>query len=108
MGLLMDEKGNIIFIIIGMLIFILAVPVIMHVFPYAGLVFQIIMIFIIYTMVRGYLGEGIMSIIVAAVLIYFLVFKYRDLTATVWVIQIMLSVSFFSVIIWGIGTRIRG
>jgi hypothetical protein len=104
----MNEQGNILFIIAGMLIFILAVPLIMHVFPFAGLVFQIMMIFIIYSMVRGYLGQNIMSLVVSAVLIYLLVFKYRDLTATVWVVQIMLSVSFFSVIIWGIGTRMRG
>ena len=105
----MDEKGNVvIFLLIGFVIIALFPPLLMHFVPAAGILFQILMIFIIYSTVRGYLGQGKMSIIVSAVLIYFLVFKYRDITATLWFFQILLSVQWLSVVIWGIGTRMKG
>ena len=104
----LNQKGNVvIFILIGFLIIALLPPIIMHFVPAAGLLFQILMIFIIYSTVRGYLGQGKMSIIVSVILIYFLVFKYRDITASLWVFQLMLSIQFLSVLVWGIGTRMR-
>lgn len=104
----LNEKGNIIvFIFIGFIIIALLPPIIMHFVPAAGLLFQILMIFIIYSTVRGYMGQGKMSIVVSAILIYFLVFKYRDITASLWVFQLMLGIQFISVIVWGIGTRLK-
>lgn len=104
----MNEKGNVlIFIFLGFIAIALLPPIIMHFVPAAGLLFQILMIFIIYSTVRGYLGQGKMSVIISAVLIYFLVFKYRDITASLWVFQLLLGIQFISVIVWGIGTRIK-
>ncbi len=108
MELMKEQRGNVlIFIIIGILIILILPPIIMHVFPMAGLVFQILMIFIIYSTVRGYMGEGPLTIIISGILIYFLVFKYRDITASLWVFQLLLGIQFISVLVWGIGTRIR-
>jgi len=108
MELMKEQKGNVlIFIIIGILIILILPPIIMHVFPMAGLVFQVMMIFIIYSTVRGYMGEGPLTIIISGILIYFLVFKYRDITASLWVFQLLLGIQFISVLVWGIGTRIR-
>lgn len=104
----MNEQGNVIlFIIAGMIIIALLPPIIMMVFPAASLIFQIMMIFIIYSTVRGYVGSNAMTLVISAILIYFLVFKYAYITASVWVIQLMLGIQFFSVIVWGIGTRMK-
>lgn len=105
----MNQSGNIIvFIILGFIGIALLPPLIMKIFPLADILFRILMVFIIFSIVRGYLGEGLMTWIISGVLIYFLVWKYAYLTASVYVLQMLLGVGFASVIVWGIGTRLRG
>lgn len=104
----MNQKGNlIIFVLIGFIALALLPIVVFYLFPIAGILFQILAIFMIYATVRGYLGNNIISIIVSAIFIYFLVFKYRDLFASVWFVATLLMFGFGSVIMWGIGTRAR-
>ena len=104
----MNEKGNIIiFLLIAFAFVLLLPPIILHAFPPAAWLFKIMMVFIIFATVRGYLGDGPLTWIISGVLIYFLVFKYTDITASLWVFQLLLAFGFGSVIIWGIGSRLR-
>ena len=104
----MNQKGNVIIFIIAALISIaLLIPIVMLVFKPADIIMRILLVFLLFTIVRGYLGSGTLSIIVSAILIYFLAFKYAYITATVYVLYILLGFSFLSVVIWGIGTRMH-
>lgn len=104
----MNQSGNVVLIIIAGIAAIMVIPwIVLTVFPPAKLLFQILMAFIIFSTVRGYVGEGAISWIISGVLIYFLVFKYAEITATLWVFQLLLMVQFFSVVIWGIGMSAR-
>jgi len=97
----MNSRGFI-HIILGIFLLIaIAVPVIMFVFPPADIVFRLILILVIFFTVRSYIGNGIMSIIISAVLIYFLVFKWVHLFAPMYLLYTLLSLQFLSVIIWG-------
>ncbi len=100
--MLLNQKGNlIIFLIIAFAVVLLLPPLILHLFPPANILFKILMVFIIFSIVRGYIGDGIMTWIISGILIYFLVFRYPDITASLWVFQTLLAVGFGSVIMWG-------
>ena len=104
----MNQKGNtLLFIVIGLICLAIAVPVIMWLFPYADILMRIILVFLIFTIVKGYLGDGTPTLIVSAILIYFLAFKYAYIAATAYVLYILMGFSFLSVIVWGIGTRMQ-
>ena len=106
---MMDERGNVIFIIIGAFILIALIPpILMMLFPPIQILFQIMMIFMLYSIVRAYMGDGPLTLILSAILIYFLVFKYTYIFASLWVFQMLLGVQFLSVVIWGVGTTMRG
>ena len=103
----MNEKGNVILLIVaGLLLVVILPPIIFYAFPPAALVFQLISIFIIYSTVRGYLGPGVLTIAVSAILIYFLVFKYFYIYSGLFMFQLLLGMGFLSVIVWGVGTRL--
>ena len=104
----MNQKGNaLLFIILGLVCLAVAVPIIMWAFPYADILMRIILMFLIFTIVKGYLGDGTLTLVVSAVLIYFLAFKYAYIAATAYVLYILMGFSFLSVIVWGIGTRMQ-
>ena len=104
----MNQKGNVLlFIILGLVGIAVAIPIIMWLFPYANILMRIILIFLIFTIVRGYLGDGTLTLIISGVLIYFLAFKYAYIAATAYVLYILMGFSFLSVIVWGIGTRMH-
>lgn len=103
----MNEKGNLLFFLfIGLIVIALLPPVIFAIWPPAKLLFQIFSIFMIYSLVRGYLGSGSLTLIVSSVFIWFLVFKYTTIFAALWLFQLLLALSFISVVIWGIGTSL--
>jgi len=107
----LNEKGMVqIFILILIaLIAVVALPaIVMKIFPAADLIIRIILIFLIFTTVRGYLGSGIPTIIVSGVLIYFLVIKWAYFAAAAYVaVYFLLSLQVFSIIIFGIGMGMR-
>jgi len=104
----MNQKGNLLLLILGVFLLIAILPaILMWLLPQSKLLFQIMMIFILYMTVRGYLGSGVLSIIVSAVLIYFLVFKYIEFTAGVFVIYTLLTLMAGSMIIWGLSVFAR-
>ncbi len=105
---LANQKGNLLLIIVAVMIgVVLLLPVLMKVFPPADIIVRIILVFVILTTVRGYLGNGIMTLIISGILIYFLVFKWAWLGASVWLFITLLSIGFFGVIVWGVGTTLR-
>ncbi|AJF60244.1 MAG: hypothetical protein J4224_00960 [Candidatus Diapherotrites archaeon] len=104
----MNERGNLLLIVLAAMILLAILPVLLaHLFWPVKLVAQIIFVFVIYSTVRGFMGPGHLTIVISAVLIYFMVFKYFDIMLSLYIFQLMLGVQFLSVIIWGIGTRMR-
>jgi hypothetical protein len=107
----LNERGMIpIFILILIaLVAVVALPaVVMKIFPAADIIIRVILIFLIFTTVRGYLGSGIPTIVVSGVLIYFLVIKWAYFTAAAYVaVYFLLSLQVFSIIIFGIGMGMR-
>ncbi len=103
----MNSRGNIILIILAAFVVIAIAPVLLSsVFWEVKLLSQIIMIFVIYTTVRGFMGSGMHVILISAVLIYFLVFKYFEIALSLYIFQVLVSLQFISVIVWGLGTRL--
>ena len=101
----MNEKGNLVVIIlIAFLIIALIPPIIMMFFPIADIIMRIILVLLIFITVRGYIGDGPVSLVISGALIYFLVIKWAYFTASAYIfLYFLLSFSFLSVIIWGIG-----
>ncbi|HLC79620.1 MAG TPA: hypothetical protein VJG83_04310 [archaeon] len=105
----MNQKGHIILIILLAFLVLAIIPLIITTFFWpARIIMQIIMIFTIYTTVRGLMGSGNLTLIISAILIYFMVFKYFELFLSLYVLQLLLGLQFLSVIIWGVGTTMRG
>lgn len=103
----MNSKGNVLLLIFGGILLIAILPVLISsVFWQVKIVTQIIFIFIIYSTVRGFMGSGMPTILICAILIYFLVFKYFEIALSLYVFQMLLGLQFISVLIWGIGTRL--
>jgi hypothetical protein len=104
----MNKSGNMGLIIIIALLVVAVVPgILVALFPPIRILFQIIAVFMVYSLVRGYLGQGTLTLVVSALLIWFLVFKYPGIFASLWVFQTLLGLQFMSIIIWGIGTSRR-
>ena len=83
-------------------------PVIMLFFPIANLFMRILLSFTIFTTVRGYLGDGAITIIISAILVYLLVIKWGYITASLYVFfYVLMLFNFLSVIIWGLSTTVR-
>ncbi len=105
----MNQHGNIIlFLFLGIAAILVLPPIVLYMFPAAKYLFQLIMVFTVYAMVRGYIGEGMITLLITGVLVYFLVFKYPLVTSSVWVFQLLLGVGFTSVVMWGIRSRTMG
>jgi hypothetical protein len=105
----MNQNGNmIIIILIAFVILALIPPLIMTVFPIADIIMRIILALIIFITVRGYIGDGPLSLIISGIIIYFLVIKWALFTASAYIfLYFLLSFSFLSVIVWGIGMNLK-
>ena len=104
----MNQKGNLILIIIGVMILaVIILPILMKFFLPIDIIVRIILVFAIVTTVRGYLGNSILTLLISGILIYFLVIKWWWVGAIGWVFITMLSIGFFGVIVWGVGTSLR-
>src|SRR3989338_8595760 len=104
----MNERGAIPLIIFLVLAFVLALPaIIMELFPIVKLLFQVMMAFLLYAIVRTYLGSSPLTLIITAILVYVLVFKYTYITSAAWIFQTILMFAGFSVMIWVLGLSLR-
>jgi len=98
----MNEKGGLIlFILLAMGALLILLPLSMSIFQPIDILVRIILLFVIFTTVRGYLGPGVISIIVSGILIYFLVFKWWWIGAIGWWGLTLMSLGFIGVIVWG-------
>lgn len=105
----MNERGNFLLIVLALFLVVsLLPPLIMILFPQADLLMRIILALIIFTTVRGYIGDGIITILISGALIYVLVIKWAYLTASLYIIfYVFLTFSVFSVILWGLNSVLR-
>lgn len=104
----MNNKGNLLIIIVlAMLAAIFILPVLMHFFLPLNIIVRIILIFVIITSVRQFLGNSVISLLISGILIYFLVLKWWWVSASGWVFITLLGIGFFSIIVWGLGTTMK-
>ncbi len=105
----LNEKGNLILIIIIALVAIIVLPaLVMAAFPLADIIMRLVLVFLIFSTVRSYLGSNIFTILLSGILIYFLVIKYAYVTATLYVLLFfLLAFNVFSIVIFGIGMGLR-
>ena len=101
----MNQQGNVVMILsvaIGSIILAsISLPVLMKIFPPIDLIVKIMLIFVLFTTVRGYLGTSVLSLIITGILIYLLVLKWWWVTSSVWFFTIMLSFGLISLFVWG-------
>ena len=68
--------------------------------PEIKLLIAIVLILSIYTFLRQFFGDGIITIILTAAAAYYLVYKHFWITTTIWWIHIVLATFAFSAIGW--------
>ncbi len=105
----MNARGNPLLMYLAILAgLILIVPFIMLVVPEAFLIMQVIMIFAIWNAVRGFIGDGYMTLIITGILVYFLVIKHPVLSATFYVLFfIFLGLNIFGTVMWTAQSLVR-
>jgi len=98
----MNQKGGLIMIIFVLFIIVGFLPwILMSIVPQAKILVQLILVFTLYTTVRGYLGSGPLTLIISGVLIYILVIKYAAFSAGMFSYVIILQIGVSSMLIWG-------
>jgi hypothetical protein len=93
-----DEKGFFLLqgtLIEGTIIVIICVmllPTIITLFiPQFDWIFKLVLIFSIYSFVRGFLGDSSLTLLLSGILIYFMAFKYAELFTSLWFISVILG-----------------
>ena len=101
MTLGLNARGNLLLYYLVILVALLLVSMlILYIIPEARIVMSIILAFSIYMTVRGSIGDGMPTIILTAILVYFLVFKYFFLASGFYLITIVLAYAGAGVITW--------
>ena len=104
----MNNNGNLLLIIlIAMIAMVFLLPALMYLSPVINIIIRIILVFLVITTVRGYLGSGIITLIVSGVLIYFLVIKWWWVGASVSFAIMLMAFGVFGVVVWGLGTTLK-
>lgn len=107
----MKQKGFLNFILLVLVVFLIAAllpPIIMMLFPPADLLMRVFLVFLIFTTVRGYLGNSVLTLVISGILIYVLVIKWAYLTASLYIIfNVFLMFSVFSMLLWGLSSLFR-
>ncbi len=98
----MNQKGGLIMLILILFVFVGFLPLIlMTLFPQARILVQLILIFTIYSTVRGYLGSGPLTLIISGILIYILVIRYAAVSAGAYLYIMVIQIGVSSMLIWG-------
>ena len=88
----MNSNGNLVlFGLLGLVLVGLVSFLIIAFVPQAAILMRIILIFAIFMSVRGSLGDGVPTLLISAILIYFLAFKYFELAAAGYVVYFMVA-----------------
>ena len=103
----LNERGNFILIaILLMVVLVILLPILMYVFDPINIIVRIILVFVIFSTVRGFLGNGVLTFIISGILIYFLVIKWWMIGATGWFAITLATFGIFSIVTWGSKTVI--
>ena len=104
----MGQKGNLIFIALGLMVAVVVLlPILMYAFPAIDIIVKIFLVFMIFQSVRGFLGNGTITLIISGILIYFLVIKWWWVGASVSFAIMLMAFGVFGVIVWGLGTTLK-
>jgi hypothetical protein len=97
----MNQKGNLLlyYLLILVVLFVVAM-IVLWLVPEAKIVMSIILAFSIYMNVRGSIGDGIPTLIITAILVYFLVFKYFYLSSGFFIITMVIAYAGAGLITW--------
>ena len=88
----LDSRGNLVlFGVAGLLAMVVLVMLVLFLIPEAALIMRIILIFAVFMTVRGSLGDGVPTLLISAILIYFLAFKYFELAAGAYVLYFVVA-----------------
>lgn len=88
-------EGTILVIILVMLL-----PTIITLFiPQFDWIFKLVLIFSIYSFVRGFLGDSSLTLLLSGILIYFMAFKYGELFTSLWFISVILGFGLSNLIV---------
>lgn len=97
----LNARGNLLIYYLVILVGLIVLSMlILYLVPEAQIVMGIILAFSIYMTVRGSIGDGMPTIIITAILVYFLVFKYFFLASGFYLITIVLAYAGAGVITW--------
>ena len=104
----MNDRGNLILVILAVFAMIgIGIVLLANIFPQAKFLISLILVFQIYTAVKSYLGDSILTIIFSGILIYFLVVKYFNETLVLYIFFfVLMSLQVLSLFIWGIGSTV--
>lgn len=89
-------------LILVLLVIIVGGTLLLGYTPIISLLFQLYMIVVIYGFVRGMLGGGAASLIITAILSYIFVIRFWYLTASLWIVYLLISFGLTSVIFFGL------
>ncbi len=88
----MNQRGNLVlFGIIGLALVAIISILSIYIFPEVALLMRIMLIFAIFMTVRGSIGDGTPTILISAILIYFLAFKYFYLASGLYVVYFVVA-----------------
>ncbi len=97
----MNQRGNLLlYYLLILVVMIVLSMLILWLVPEAQIVMSIILAFSIYMNVRGSIGDGIPTIIITAILVYFLVFKYFFLSSGFFIITMVIAYAGAGIITW--------
>jgi hypothetical protein len=99
---MINQRGGLIGIIFILFIVVAILPwILMSIVPQAKILVQLILVFAIYSTVRGYLGSGPLTLIISGILIYILVIKYAAVSAGAFSLMVVVQIGVSSMLIWG-------
>ena len=85
-------QGTLIEGTILVLVGVMLLPFIITLFiPQFDIIFRLILVFSVYSFVRGFLGDSTLTLLVSGILIYFMAFKYAELFTSLWFVSIILG-----------------
>lgn len=97
----LNQRGNLLLYYLVILVALVVLSIlILWLVPQAQIIMGIILAFSIFMTVRGSIGDGMPTLIISAILIYFLVFKYFFLSAGFFVLTTVIAYSGASLISW--------
>lgn len=97
----MNQQGNLLLYYLLILVAMTVIAIIiLFLVPEAQLVLSIILAFSIYMTVRGSIGDGLPTLLITAILVYFLVFKYFFVSGPFFIISMIIAYAGAGLVTW--------